>query len=174
MTNSDLPVEIERRFLVINDDWKQDIIKSGAHQQMFATIKQGYLSTDPAHVVRVRLYEEGDAHIVIKGKNEGATRVEFQYEIPETHAQALLQLCDNQLVTKRRYMVEAGPDWLHLWWDVDVFTGANEGLVIAEIELHRETDQFDIPSWLGVEVTNDYHYSNVQLAKYPFSTWKNK
>jgi adenylate cyclase len=152
-------IEIERKFLVAGDGWRQP----AAAQTRFS---QGYLSRDPARTVRVRLAGER-AFLTIKGATRGATRAEFEYEIPPADAQALLALCDGPVVDKIRHLC------LHegMTWEIDEFLGANAGLVVAEIELQSEDQAFARPAWLGEEVTGDARYVNANLAVKPFSSW---
>jgi adenylate cyclase len=150
-------LEIERKFLVRGVDWRND---TGVLYQ------QGYLNRDSDRTVRVRI--AGDvAFLTIKGKNRGATRVEFEYPIPLADAQELLAMCDGPLVEKTRFIV------LHEGhrWEVDEFTGDNAGLVVAEIELHAEDEVFTAPAWLGEEVTHDPRYFNSRLSTHPFKNW---
>jgi len=152
-----MAVEIERKFLVQGEAWKQ-----GKGQYL----NQGYLSRDPARTVRVRIAGES-AWLNIKGASVGAKRAEFEYAIPLSDAQALLNLADGPCVEKiRRIVPHAGMNW-----EVDEFLGANAGLVVAEIELSDESQAFEPPPWLGQEVTDDARYFNSQLAARPFSTW---
>ena len=170
---SDLPTEIERRFLVKNDDWKKGIVKGGfstdTMEDVTAVITQAYLSIDPKRTVRIRLHDD-EASLTIKGETVGATRAEFNYDIPESDAHFLFTLCKTPVIRKCRYMVKASPD--HLWWDVDVFEGDNEGLVIAEVEIRYEEEEFEKPDWLGEEVTHDHRYSNLSLAQHPYTEMK--
>ncbi len=152
-------VEIERKFLLSGDGW----MKLG--EPVF--FKQGYLSSNKERVVRVRI--EGDrAVLTIKGASRGATRGEWEYEIPVADAIELLDgLCEQPLIEKfRRRIPFAGNVW-----EVDEFLGVNAGLVVAEIELQSEDQQFDKPDWIGAEVTDDLRYLNSNLIKQPFSTW---
>ena len=150
-------IEIERKFLVVGDDWR------AAPARPYA---QGYLNRDKRRTVRVRIVED-QAWLTIKGANAGATRAEFEYPIPVADAEQLLALCDGPLVRKtRRIVVHAGATW-----EVDEFEGDNAGLVVAEIELASEDEPFEAPPWLGAEVTHDARYFNSNLATAPFSTW---
>lgn len=152
-------VEIERKFLLSGDGWKS------LGEPVF--FKQGYLSSNKERVVRVRI--EGDrAVLTIKGANKGATRGEWEYEIPVADAIELLDgLCEQPLIEKfRRRIPFAGNVW-----EVDEFLGVNAGLVVAEIELQSEDQQFDQPDWIGAEVTDDLRYLNSNLIKQPFSIW---
>lgn len=152
-------IEIERKFLVQGDGWRQ-----GPERQR--RLSQGYLSRDPARTVRVRVAGE-QAFLTIKGQTRGASRAEFEYPIPLSDAQALLGLCDGPLVDKTRHLVEVAG---HLW-EVDEFHGDNAGLVLAEIELDSEGETFERPAWLGAEVTGDGRYVNANLAAHPFKSW---
>lgn len=151
-------VEIERKFLVTGDDWPRE---NGARY------RQGYLNSDKARSVRVRV-GKGKGYLTIKGETRGATRLEFEYEIPADEANALLaRLCERPLIEKTRYEVA----YRGLTWEVDEFYGDNEGLVIAEVELASEAQPFEKPTWVGQEVTGEARYYNVNLAKRPYKTW---
>ena len=155
-----MPQEIERKFLV----------KEGFKQYAFThtRITQGYLSSVPERIVRVRINGE-KGFITIKGISNlsGMSRYEWEKEIPVNEARELLTLCEPGIIDKTRYLVQVGK----FTYEVDEFYGENEGLVIAEIELSSEEELFDIPIWLGKEVTGDRRYFNSKLAKKPFSTW---
>ncbi|MDQ1918727.1 CYTH domain-containing protein [Massilia pseudoviolaceinigra] len=152
-------VEIERKFLLAGDAWRalgEPVL-----------LRQGYLSTNPDRTVRVRI--EGDsATMTIKGRNEGATRGEWEYPIPLADANELLdRLCEQPIIEKyRRRITFAGNVW-----EVDEFLGANAGLMFAEIELASEDQQFDKPDWIGEEVTHDRRYFNSSLIALPYSAW---
>jgi adenylate cyclase len=150
--------EIERKFRV-DPSWQPP----GAG----TAFEQGYLSSQPERTVRVRV--EGDrAKLTIKGKNVGVTRAEFEYAIPVDDARALLAICEQPIITKRRHVVpHDGKNW-----EVDVFGGDNAGLVIAELELASEDEAFTRPPWLREEVSNDPRYYNSNLVAAPYSTWK--
>jgi adenylate cyclase len=151
-------VEIERKFLPSSDGWR------ALGEPLL--LRQGYLSSDPARVVRVRV--EGDqAYLTIKGSSVGATRGEWEYPIPLFDADELLALCGQPLVEKYRRKIEFAGNV----WEVDEFLGANLGLVVAEIELAAEDQQFERPEWIGVEVTDDARYFNSALARHPYSAW---
>ena len=107
------------------------------------------------------------AFLTIKGKNKGISRLEFEYEIPKSDADALMELCEDVPLIKDRYVIVLGEDT----WEVDVFYGANEGLLMAEIELDSESTSFQIPDWIGAEVSDDPRYYNVNLMQNPFSSW---
>lgn len=152
-------IEIERKFLVASDAWRA-VAGPPTH------FSQGYLSRDPARTVRVRLAGE-QAFLTIKGATTGASRAEFEYEVPVADARALMALCDGPIVEKRRHL--CGHDGMT--WEVDEFLGANAGLVVAEIELQHEDQAFTRPAWLGAEVTGDARYVNANLAVRPFTRW---
>ncbi|MBI3349350.1 MAG: CYTH domain-containing protein [Burkholderiales bacterium] len=152
-------IEIERKFLVTGDGWRQQ----ASAQTRFS---QGYLSRDPARTVRVRVAGSA-AFLTIKGATRGATRAEFEYEVPLADAQALLAMCDGPVVEKIRHLCPHEG----MTWEVDEFLGANAGLVVAEIELESESQPFARPAWLGDEVTGDARYVNANLAVSPFATW---
>lgn len=153
-------LEIERKFLLQGEAWRslgEPVL-----------LRQGYLSADPARVVRVRIQGEG-AFLTIKGKSEGATRGEWEYPIPVNEAAELLDtLCQPPLIEKTRRRIPVGA---HVW-EVDEFLGANAGLVVAEIELGSEDEAFIKPDWIGTEVTQDARYFNSNLIRHPFSSWK--
>lgn len=151
-------VEIERKFLLTSDGWRT----LGAAVSM----RQGYLSSDKARVVRVRIEGE-QACITIKSKSTGATRGEWEYPVPLTDAEELLALCEQPLVEKVRRRI----DYAGHVWEVDEFSGINAGLVVAEIELDSEDATFDKPAWIGEEVTDDPRYYNSSLIKKPYSSW---
>ncbi|MDP5028324.1 CYTH domain-containing protein [Flavobacterium sp.] len=155
-------VEIERKFLVTNRDF---ISESSENFR----IVQGYLNSNPERTVRVRIKGK-KGYITIKGKgNEsGLTRFEWEKEIAISEAEALLQLCENGVIDKTRYNVMFEN---HLF-EVDVFTGENDGLIVAEIELQSENEIFSKPSWLGEEVTSEEKYYNAYLSNYPYTSWK--
>jgi adenylate cyclase len=154
-------IEIEKKFLVTSDAWKR-----GGRGTLY---RQGYLSTDPERTVRVRL-QGSEGKLTIKGRKVGDAAPEFEYDIPTSDARFLLEkLCLQPLVEKTRYELRAGDG---LVWEVDEFHGANEGLVVAEIELDAADDPFDKPEWVGKEVTGDSRYTNARLVQNPFSTWR--
>jgi adenylate cyclase len=154
-----MPLEIERKYLVRNDDWRRP--GNGIRY------RQGYLSTDPGRNVRVRS-GAGKGFITIKGLTVNATRPEYEYPIPVEDAEALLDtLCLKPIIEKTRYTVEhAG-----LLWEIDVFEGVNAGLIIAEVELAGANQRIVLPDWIGQEVTDDPRYYNASLISHPFTTW---
>jgi adenylate cyclase len=155
-------VEIERKFLVAGDAWRalgEPVL-----------LRQGYLNSDPARTVRVRIEGQGAA-ITIKSKNVGATRGEWEYPVPLADAAELLDgLCERPLIEKFRSRIEYQG---HVW-EVDEFLGENAGLVVAEIELGAPDEAFARPGWIGEEVTGDPRYYNSSLIRLPYSQWKNK
>jgi adenylate cyclase len=154
-----MALEVERKFLVIGDEWR-----SGEG----VVLRQGYLSTHPERTVRVRI--EGDkATLTIKGITRGAARAEYEYNIPPEDAAELLRLCELPLIEKMRRRLEHN----RLVWEVDEFLGDNQGLVIAEVELDREDRPLAKPAWVGEEVTHDRRFFNANLVANPFSSWHN-
>jgi CYTH domain-containing protein len=157
-------VEIERKFLLADSSWKR-----GARG---LALRQAYLSTDPDRTVRVRVAEiEAGEHrgwLTIKGRSNGPVRAEYEYPIPADQASAMIDtLCLEPGIEKVRYRVDHQGDV----WEIDEFSGANAGLVLAEIELDAADQQFSIPTWLGMEVTDDPRYTNAQLSRHPFIGW---
>ncbi|MBI4693120.1 MAG: CYTH domain-containing protein [Gammaproteobacteria bacterium] len=152
--------EIERKFLVLNDDWRADADAG-------TPMSQAYLGSNPRCSVRVRI--EGDAaKLNIKSATLGIERTEYEYTIPVADAREMLaQLCGGHTVEKVRYAVHCGA---HVY-EIDVFEGANAGLVVAEIELGHPDEQFVRPDWLGAEVSHDVRYYNVRLLEHPFRDW---
>jgi len=152
-----MPTEIERKFLVRGTDWRKG---------RPVRICQGYLCRDQDRSVRVRMAGER-AYLTIKGRTAGASRPEFEYEIPLEDARELMALCDRPPLEKDRYQVRhAGAVW-----EVDEFRGANAGLVVAEIELENEAQAFERPGWLSTEVTGDARYFNSNLIASPYGSW---
>lgn len=150
--------EIERKFLILNESWK-----SGA---VGVRMTQGYLSFDPDRTVRVRLAGE-DAWITIKGRGQGITRSEFEYAIPADDAAELLKMAVGSVIDKTRFRVaEAG----HLW-EIDVFHGDNDGLIVAEVELDAADEEVVLPPWVGQEVSDQRRYFNSSLSRQPFKDW---
>ncbi len=151
--------EIERKFLVKDDSFKQ-----GASVAYF---HQGYLSAEPSRSVRIRV-EGNIGKLTIKGMSKGFTRDEFEYEIPLDEAKYMLEnMCMQPTIEKKRYKVVVG----EYMWEIDEFAGDNAGLVMAEVELPSEDATFASPSWLGEEVTGDVRYYNSSLTKNPYKEW---
>ena len=155
-----MPTEIERKYLVTGDSWRQD---AGAG----VAIVQGYLGSNEKSSIRIRIDGES-AHLNIKSRTIGIRRSEFDYPIPVDEATELLQtLCDQPLIKKNRYPVQYQG---HLW-EVDVFAGDNAGLIVAEIELSAPEQSFRLPAWAGREVSDDPRYYNTCLVSHPYKDW---
>lgn len=154
--------EIERKFRVTGTAFTGEAY-------LAQRIVQGYICSAPGRTVRVRIRGE-KGYLTIKGPSDekGLSRYEFEQEIPLPDAEQLLTLCEPGVIDKTRYLVRAGR---HVF-EVDVFRGENEGLVIAEVELGAEDEPFERPAWLGEEVSGDRRYYNSRLAKHPYTTWK--
>jgi len=156
-----MPKEIERKFLVnlseiALPDKKEDI-------------KQGYfpIADNVKTAVRIRV-KGSNAYLTIKGESKGAVRSEYEYAIPINEAVEMLEdMCQKPFIDKTRYEISVGK----LNWEIDIFHGENKGLVIAEIELSEESDKFDLPGWVGEEVTNDPRYYNINLLLNPYRKW---
>ncbi|WP_040509907.1 CYTH domain-containing protein [Leptospira wolffii] len=152
-------MEIERKFLVTNSDYKKDAFPS--------IILQGYLNSDKNRTVRVRI-ESNKAYITVKSKTVGISRQEFEYEIPITDAEEMISnICEKPVVKKLRYLI----NFQGSIWEVDEFLEENEGLVVAEIELKSENEIFNKPDWIGKEVSDDPKYFNSNLIRSPFRHW---
>jgi adenylate cyclase len=152
--------EIERKFLVKDDSWRA---QAGAGKAYL----QGYLSLDSERVVRIRV-KEGHGVLTIKGKRTGISAPEYEYPIPLSDAEEMLQqLCLHPLIEKRRYEVNFGG----LVWEIDEFQGDNAGLVVAEVELDSEDQEAPLPPWAGSEVSHDRRYANASLVQHPFCRW---
>ena len=154
-------IEIEKKFLLANDNWRRQVQKS-------IQFCQGYLVGSEKSSVRVRI--EGDkSNLNIKGATLGVRRQEFEYPIPMEDAKELLAtLCAEPLIEKTRHYIHAGE---HLW-EIDEFAGDNEGLIVAEVELTDESDLVESHDWLGKEVSHDERYYNSMLIKNPYKNWK--
>jgi len=152
-------MEIERKFLVRSDAWRDSVV---SRRQM----SQGYLGGEGKASVRIRIAGQ-QAWLSVKSVSAGMSRLEFEYPVPLEDASQLLELCDAPPVIKTRYWVRHGNDT----WEVDEFQGQNQGLVTAELELQCEQQAFDRPQWLGREVTDDARYYNMNLAQNPFTLW---
>jgi len=153
--------EIERKFLVKNDSWKQQVQRSDYYHQ-------GYLSGTDKSSIRVRIANE-KAYLNIKSATLGIQRTEYEYEIPVADGREMIEhLCQGTIIEKTRYFV---PDNGHLW-EIDVFEGPNKGLVVAEIELDHEDEVFKKLDWLGDEVSDDPRYYNSCLVSHPYCDWE--
>jgi adenylate cyclase len=154
-------LEIERKFLVTSDAFKQQAYAKN-------NIAQGYLNSDPERTVRIRIKgESGFLTIKGKGNESGTTRLEWETELSLMDAKPLLAICEPGIIDKIRHEIKSGKHVI----EVDEFFGENEGLIVAEIELHDENEAFEKPEWLGREVTNDQRYYNAYLSKNPFKNW---
>ncbi len=155
-----MATEIERKFLVKNDLWRDQVISE-------SRMKQGYLASQGNASIRVRV-DGGRALLNIKSVTLGIRRYEFEYEIPLEDGEEILAVIAQQpFIDKTRYKVKCGG---HVW-DLDVFEGENRGLVVAEVELGSEEESFEMPAWAGEEVSEDPRYYNVSLVKTPYTRW---
>ena len=152
--------EIERKFLVLGDGWKEL-----ATSQTF--IRQAYLASDGKASVRIRTRNDHTATLTIKSRPVHLRRLELEYPIPILEAEALMQLRIGSVIEKMRSVIT----WGDLAWEIDVFSGDNLGLVIAEIELRYEHQHIELPGWIGAEVTGQSRYYNSSLVQRPFSSW---
>lgn len=155
-----MAIEIERKFLLKNSDWRNQTSKE-------IEIKQGYLNSNKNRTVRIRV--KGNIGLMtVKGKTINASRKEFEYQVPLEDAKEMLQLCEQPIIEKIRFEIQHNQKV----WEIDEFIGINEGLIIAEIELDDEDEMFELPSWIGAEVTLDPKYYNSNLVENPYSQWK--
>jgi len=155
--------EIERKFLILSDEWKSLVTAR-------IGIRQVYLEVNAKASIRVRIRDNASATLTIKSRPSAMRRLELEYPIPVVQAEALVQLRQGIVIEKIRHVVPYGA----LAWEIDVFSGDNLGLVIAEIELPNEHYPIEMPSWIGTEVTGQGHYYNSALAQRPFSFWENR
>lgn len=157
-----MPKEIEYKFLLKNDEWRNDLISS-------VFISQAYIKTAGARsVVRIRIVDSAQGLLTVKGNSNGASRDEYEYQIPLSEAREMMErLCDAGPVLKTRNYVKYSGQL----WAIDVFDGDNCGLVVAEIELNSENEDFVKPPWLGQNITDDCRYSNFALAVKPYKSW---
>ena len=153
-------VEIERKFLVDKEQWE------ALEKPPGKVIAQGYLYADETRVIRVRIAGD-NGFITIKGRAENLARPEFEYSIPKEDAEALIRLSSGYIINKIRYNIP----YEGKRWEVDVFSGENEGLILAEIELENAAEPFLKPGWITLEVTQDLRYYNSWLSKYPYTFW---
>jgi len=155
-----MATEIERKYLVKSMDWK-------AQADMGTRFLQGYLANTEKAAIRVRMAGE-QAWLTLKSARAGISRLEFEYSLPVADAKQMLQeFCHGQVIHKTRYRLPLNS---HIW-EIDVFHDANEGLVLAEIELENEQESFALPGWIGQEVSADIRYYNAYLSQNPYSTW---
>ncbi|MEI6697151.1 MAG: CYTH domain-containing protein [Bacteroidota bacterium] len=153
-------IEIERKFIVNIDKWNE-VVKT---QNFF--VRQGYLMIN--HVISIRVRQtEANGYITIKGNKVGITRSEFEYSIPKEEAEQLIDKYATSILSKFRYIIE----FKNKLWEVDEFLEDNSGLIIAEIELSSETEQFELPEWIDKEVTHEEKYYNSNLSTHPFTNW---
>ena len=153
-------IEIERKFLVNHDQWEKLVKPTGEFY------RQGYLLTDPQKTIRVRQTSD-KGFLTIKGISVGATRAEYEYEIPFEEAKELLDQFSVAELSKVRFKIAIEN---HIW-EVDVFSGNNQGLIVAEIELKSENEKFVLPAWIDREVTGEEKYYNSNLVTKPYSDW---
>jgi adenylate cyclase len=154
-----MATEIERKFLVIGDEWRKTAVGT--------LYRQGYIFSDAKRTVRVRVAGE-KGFLTIKGAAVGLVRPEFEYAIPVEDAMLMLDtLCDRPLIEKTRYVLKQGG----LTWEIDEFAGENQGLIVAEVELADANQFIELPPWIGAEVSHDSRYFNAALAKRPFTRW---
>lgn len=156
-----MQIEIERKFLVKNNSFKKESFKN-------LSIKQGFLNSNKNRTVRIRIVDNKGI-ITVKGKSSknGLSRFEWEKEIAVKEAEELLKLCEKGVIKKTRYLIKSGKHT----FEVDVFKGKNKGLIIAEVELTHEDEDFNKPNWLGKEVTGEIEYYNSKLSKTPFKNW---
>ena len=153
-----MPLEIERKFLVIKEKLTLDV-----HGEFLC---QAYLSEDPARTVRIRI-TENQAFLTIKGISDGISRKEFEYMIPVNDAKEIIKLSPYPVIEKTRYKIVYSENL----WEVDIFHGNNKGLILAEIELRSKDQAIELPGWIGKEVSCDPRYFNSYLTKHPFIRW---
>ena len=153
-----MPLEIERKFLINKEKMKIDV--RGEY------LCQGYLTDDPERTVRIRIAGE-HAFLTIKGRSKGISRSEFEYPVPVSEAREMLKMAIFPPIEKTRYKVQ----YEGLLWELDVFHGSNDGLLLAEVELQSEDQEIALPPWVGQEVSDDPRYFNSNLAKFPFNSW---
>lgn len=154
-----MAIEIERKFLVQDDSWRDCVYQSTPYYQ-------GYLTEQKAATVRVRLAGE-QAFLTIKGPRIGLGRLEHEYEIPVKDAEEMLALCTQRSVRKTRHLVT----YEGLTWEIDEFADANAPLILAELELESESQQFVLPPWAGEDVSEDPRFTNSYLAVNPYASW---
>lgn len=155
-----MAVEIERKFLVQGSGWQRLVTGQ-------SKIRQAYLPSEAGLSLRVRIRNEDYATLTLKSRETDLRRLEFEYPIPATDAESLMTLRRGSMVEKIRHIIP----WHGLSWEIDVFSGDNLGLIVAEIELRHENQDFALPRWLGEEVTGQSRYYNRSLAQRPFRTW---
>ena len=152
-------LEIERKFLLKNEGWRAECDEG-------VNIRQGYLNSHRARTVRVRIIGNSGV-LTIKSKTQHLTRQEFEYPIPYEDALSLIALCEKPVIEKTRFKI----NWDGLTWEIDEFSGENEGLIVAEVELENENQPVYLPSWVGQEVSGDLRYYNSSLIANPYKNW---
>lgn len=155
-----MAIEIERKFRVVGDGWRDDVRRA-------RRFRQAYLAIGERVSVRVRIVDAGSAMLTVKTTAAGIAREEYDYAIPLADGLALIEQRQGSLIDKVRHDVAAGD----LVWEIDVFEGDNAGLVIAEIELDSTSRQIELPRWIGEEVTHDRRYYNAELSMRPYARW---
>ena len=155
-----MPVEIERKFLVKNDDWRS--AADGGNR-----LRQGYIVGEDRCDVRIRIPSDGQCTLTVKLAKTGISRFEFEHSVELPEAEGLMELCEGAILDKTRFKVHHQG----LTWEIDVYAGANAGLTVAEIELGSEGQDFERPSWLGGEITGQKRYKNAMLSRQPYTTW---
>lgn len=156
-------IEIERKYLVADATWRESKVPG-------RKIVQAYLASTDILVFRVRILDDIEAYLTIKGGRTGISRPEFEYEIPLRDARQLVAMASDAIVEKTRYRISVGT---HVW-EVDEYAGANTGLITAEIELSEESEDFQRPAWLGIEVSGQPRYGNASLAVRPYADWSSQ
>jgi adenylate cyclase len=147
-----MPFEVERKFLVANDGWKAKAVRC-------VFLRDGLLASGNGNKVRIRIADE-KATVTIKGPRKSMSRAEFEYEIPASDAEAILtHMCQGHTLEKRRHFIEHS----NVTWEIDVYEGSLQGIVIAEIELRHESQKIELPDWIGQEVTRDPKYRKVNM-----------
>jgi adenylate cyclase len=152
--------EIERKFLVSSNDWQRLATRQ-------ISLRQAYLSANGKSSIRIRIKGDGSATLTVKSRPVDLRRLELEYDIPVLEAEALMQLRQGAIVEKVRHVIPCSD----LVWEVDVFSGDNYGLVIAEVELQHERQPIELPPWVGAEITGQPQYYNSSLVQRPFSSW---
>jgi adenylate cyclase len=155
-----MAIEIERKFLVNHAKWNALAKPAG---KLF---KQGYILSDDKRTVRIRVTDEA-AYLTLKGSTTGISRSEYEYTIPIADGNEILNGLTVSSIEKVRYKI----DFAGNTWEVDIFSGDNEGLIVAEIELEHEEQAFEKPDWVAAEVTDDYRYTNANLSVNPYKNW---
>ena len=160
-----MPVEIERKFLLRNDSWRQSAVSCSLLCQAYAHFQE-----NPHLTFRIRLADD-QAFLTLKGPVSGCSRREFEYPIPQQDAKTILkEFCEGGHIEKYRYRIPAG----NRVWEIDEFLGKNAGLIMAEIELETPDEPFERPDWLGREVTGEVRFYNSHLLEYPYQKWKDE